>query len=349
MNSPHSRYLYRLDFRDGRIDLQHGAGGRLSRQLVDELFAPAFACAEIAGGHDGAVLPAQNGRLVMSTDAHIVSPLFFPGGNIGDLAVNGTVNDVAMMGATPLFLSASFILEEGLRLADLQQIVQSMARAAAVAGVSIVCGDTKVVERGRGDGVYISTTGVGVLSGALDISGARAMAGDAILISGPIAAHGMAIMSQREGLSFESPIVSDTVALNGLVAAMLGSGCDIHTLRDPTRGGVATTLNEIASQSGVGMELDENAVPVDPLAANACEMLGIDPLYVANEGCLLAVCAAADAPRLLAVMQAHPQGQGSTLIGRVVEDELQLVQMRTRFGGRRRVDWLSGEPLPRIC
>ncbi|WP_410498475.1 hydrogenase expression/formation protein HypE [Chitinibacter sp. S2-10] len=342
------RYLHRLDFRAGRIDMQHGAGGRLSRQLVDELFAPAFA-SSVKGGDDGAVLPAASGRLVMSTDGHVVSPLFFPGGNIGDLAVNGTVNDVAMMGATPLYLSASFILEEGLPLADLRRIVEAMATAARQAGVQIVCGDTKVVERGRCDGVYISTTGIGILPEDISINGHRAIHGDRILISGPIAAHGMAIMSQREGLSFSAPILSDTAALNGLVTAMLASGCEIHTLRDPTRGGVATTLNEIAAQSQVGMTLIEDAIPVDPLAASACEMLGIDPLYVANEGCLLVICAGNDVEKLLTVMRNHPQGRYSAMIGEVQDDPLQLVQMKTRFGGCRRVDWLAGEPLPRIC
>lgn len=320
-------------------------------QLVREIFFAAFANEHLAQGNDGAVLPVPQGagRMVMTTDAHVVSPLFFPGGDIGCLAVHGTVNDLAMMGARPLWLAASFVLEEGFPLADLQRIADSMAQAARAAGVSVVTGDTKVVERGKGDGVFITTTGVGMVADGVELSGDRARPGDAILISGAIADHGMAIMSKRENLAFDAPIESDTAALHGLVADMLASGADIRVLRDPTRGGLAATLNEIASQSGVGMLLDEASIPVRPAVEAACEFLGFDPLYIANEGKLVAICAADDAARLLAVMQAHPLGRESAIIGTVHSDSHHFVQMKTRFGGRRNVDWLAGEQLPRIC
>ncbi|MDD2721083.1 MAG: hydrogenase expression/formation protein HypE [Gallionella sp.] len=338
-----------LDMKNGRVELAHGSGGRAMAQLITQLFAAAFDNPYLAQGNDGALLPQPAGRLVMSTDSHVVSPLFFEGGDIGSLAVHGTVNDVAMMGATPLYLAAGFILEEGLPLSDLQRIVDSMARAAREAGVAIVTGDTKVVERGKGDGVFITTTGVGVMPEGLHLSGDRARPGDRILLSGTIGDHGMAVLSRRENLSFDAPIVSDTAALHGLVAAMLDSGVELRVLRDPTRGGLATTLNEIAAQSGVGMLLDEAAIPVNPAVAAACEFLGLDPLYVANEGKLVALCAAADAPRLLAAMRAHPLGARAAIIGEVCHDAHGFVQMDTRFGGRRIVDWLAGEQLPRIC
>lgn len=346
-------YVRPLDLKSGRIDMNHGAGGRATAQLVEELFVAAFAAADaspaLRRGDDGAVLAPPAGRLVMATDAHVVSPLFFPGGDIGCLAVHGTVNDVAVMGATPLYLSASFILEEGFPLADLKRIVDSMARAAREAGVAIVTGDTKVVEQGKGDGVFISTTGVGVLPPGRELGGANARPGDAVLLSGPIGSHGMAILSQRESLSFEHEIVSDTAALHGLVAHMLARVPGVRVLRDPTRGGLGTTLNEIAVQSGVGMVLDEAAIAVPPQVDAACELLGLDPLYIANEGKLVAVCPAADADALLAAMREHPLAREAAVIGQVVEDAHHFVQMRTRLGGRRVVDWLSGEPLPRIC
>ena len=308
MSKTRSVYVRPLDIKHGRVDMSHGSGGRASAQLIETLFAAAFDNEYLRQGNDGAVLPLPpaGSRMVMSTDAHVVSPLFFPGGDIGSLAVHGTVNDLAMMGAQPQWLAASFILEEGLPLADLQRIVDSMARAAQSAGVAIVTGDTKVVERGKGDGVYISTTGVGYVAADITLSGDQAHDGDVILLSGSIGDHGMAIMSQREGLQFESPIESDSAALHDLVAVMLASGANIHVLRDPTRGGLATTLNEIARQSGVGMVLDEACIPVNTAVAAACEFLGLDPLYVANEGKLVAVCAADDAPKLLATMRAHP-------------------------------------------
>ncbi|KIF81043.1 hydrogenase expression/formation protein HypE [Noviherbaspirillum autotrophicum] len=342
-------YTRPIDFKNGRIDMGHGAGGRSSAQLIEELFVAAFDNEWLRQGNDGASLSLPAGRLVMATDAHVVSPLFFPGGDIGCLSVHGTINDVAMMGATPLYLSASFILEEGFPLAELKRIIESMAAASREAGVPIVTGDTKVVERGKGDGVFISTTGIGVVAPGIDIDGAYARPGDAILVSGHIGSHGVAIMSQRESLAFETEILSDTAALHGLVAAMLAAVPAVHVLRDPTRGGVATTLNEIAKQSGVGMLLDEAAIPVLPQVEAACEFLGLDPLYVANEGKLLAICAEQDAEQLLAAMRAHPLGADAARIGTVIEDAHGFVQMKTRFGGRRVVDWLSGEQLPRIC
>ena len=350
MTQTRKPYIRPLDIKTGQIDMAHGSGGRAMAQLIEELFAKHLGNEYLAQGDDGALLPHPGeGRLVMATDSHVVSPLFFPGGDIGCLSVHGTINDVAVMGAEPLYLSAGFILEEGFKLADLARIVQSMAAAAREAGVPIVTGDTKVVERGKGDGVFITTTGVGVVRPGNELSGRNALPGDAILVSGTLGDHGMAIMAERESLGFESPIVSDTAALHGLIAAMRESGAEIHVLRDPTRGGLATTLNEIARQSGVGMMLQEKNLPVKPEVEAACEFLGLDPLYVANEGKLVAICAAADAEKLLAVMRAHPLGRAAAMIGTVHEDAHHFVQMTTGFGGRRIVDWLSGEQLPRIC
>jgi hydrogenase expression/formation protein HypE len=285
----------------------------------------------------------------VSTDAHVISPLFFPGGDIGCLAVHGTVNDIAMCGARPLYLTAGFILEEGLPLADLARIVQSMAGAAKEAGVAVVAGDTKVVERGNGDGCFITTTGIGVVPDGVEISGDRARPGDAILISGGIGEHGVAVMSKRENLGFETEIRSDTAALHDLVAAMIDAVPEIHALRDPTRGGLATTLNELAQQSDVGMWLQESAIPVRPEVAAACELLGLDPLYVANEGKLIAICPAEHAEPLLAAMRSHPRGRDAAIIGRVTDDRHRFVQMETALGGSRICDWLAGEQLPRIC
>jgi hydrogenase expression/formation protein HypE len=350
MSKIRNGYVRPLDIKHGQVDMAHGSGGRAMAQLIEELFTKHLGNEYLAQGDDGALLPAPGaGRLVMATDSHVVSPLFFPGGDIGCLSVHGTINDVAVMGATPLWLSAGFILEEGFKLADLAMIVQSMAQAAQEAGVPIVTGDTKVVERGKGDGVFITTTGVGVVAPGKELSGRNAQPGDAILVSGTLGDHGMAIMAVRESLGFESPIVSDTAALHGLIAAMRDSGADIHVLRDPTRGGLATTLNEIAQQSGVGMMLQEKALPVKPEVNAACEFLGLDPLYVANEGKLVAICAEQDAEKLLAAMRAHPLGGAAAWIGTVHEDAHHFVQMTTGFGGKRIVDWLSGEQLPRIC
>ncbi|HYN76406.1 MAG TPA: hydrogenase expression/formation protein HypE, partial [Lamprocystis sp. (in: g-proteobacteria)] len=288
-------------------------------------------------------------RLVISTDGHVISPLFFPGGDIGCLSVHGTINDVAMAGARPLYLAAGFILEEGFPLGDLVRIVESMAAAANAAGVPVVTGDTKVVERGKGDGVFITTTGVGVVPEGVTIAGDLARPGDAILVSGCLGDHGVAILSKRENLGFEVEIRSDSAALHGLVAAMVAAVPNIHCLRDPTRGGLATTLNELAHQSGVGMRIRESAIPVRPAVSAACELLGLDPLYVANEGKLIAICPAVQAADLLAVMRAHPLGIDASLIGEVVADPHRFVQMETGFGGSRIVDWLAGEQLPRIC
>ncbi len=345
-------YLRPLDLKHGRVDMNHGAGGRASAQLIEELFARAFDNPALRQGNDGAVLEIPAGhRLVMATDAHVISPLFFPGGDIGCLSVHGTVNDVAMMGAVPLYLAASFILEEGFALADLKRIVDSMAAASRETGVPIVTGDTKVVEQGKGDGVFISTTGVGALPVGRDIGGANARPGDVLLLSGTIGDHGVAVLSQRESLEFETAVVSDTAALHGLVAAMLAAAPEgaVRCLRDPTRGGLATTLNEIARQSAVGLLLDEAAIPIQPQVEGACELLGLDPLYIANEGKLVAIVAPDAADAVLAAMQAHPRGRAAARIGVVQTDEHHFVQMATRFGGRRVVDWLSGEPLPRIC
>jgi hydrogenase expression/formation protein HypE len=344
-----ANYIRALDFKHGRVEMLHGAGGRAMAQLITDLFMAAFDNPYLAQGNDGALLPKAGGRLVMSTDSHVVSPLFFSGGDIGCLSVHGTINDVAMMGATPLYLSAAFILEEGFSLAELKRIVVSMANAAAEAGVPVVTGDTKVVERGKGDGVFITTTCVGEVRAGITLSGDLARPGDCILISGTIGDHGMAVLSQRENLTFDAPIVSDTAALHGLVRDMLDSGAGIRVLRDPTRGGLATTLNEIARQSAVGMLLQESEIPLNQPVEAACEFLGLDPLYVANEGKLLAICAPEDAASLLKVMRSHPLGLKSAVIGEVRSDTRGFVQMNTKLGGRRIVDWLAGEQLPRIC
>jgi hydrogenase expression/formation protein HypE len=349
MNNVRKGYIRPVDFKHGRVDMTHGSGGRAMAQLIEELFLAAFDNDWLRAANDQACFAVQSGRMVMATDSHVVSPLFFPGGDIGCLSVHGTVNDVAMSGAKPLYLSASFILEEGFPLADLKRIVESMAHAAREAGVPIVTGDTKVVEQGKGDGVFITTTGVGVVPAGVNISGDRARPGDAILVSGTLGDHGVAIMAQRESLGFETTIQSDTAALHDLVARMVEAVPDIHALRDPTRGGLATTLNEIARQSGVGMMLREEALPVRQEVEAACEFLGLDPLYVANEGKLICICAQDDAEKLLEVMRAHPLGREAALIGSVHEDPHHFVQMETGFGGKRIVDWLTGEQLPRIC
>ncbi|MER8994534.1 hydrogenase expression/formation protein HypE [Mesorhizobium sp. M0678] len=333
----------------GAVDMTHGAGGRAMAELIRDIFQRHLANEFLAQANDAALLGTVCGRLVMATDAHVISPLFFPGGDIGALAVHGTINDVAMMGARPLWLSASFILEEGFPLAELERIVVSMAFAAREAGVPVVTGDTKVVEKGKGDGVFISATAVGVLADGTDISGSNARPGDAILVSGTMGDHGVAILSKREHLDFETEIISDSQALHDLVAAMLGSVPGIRVLRDPTRGGLSATLNEIAQQSKVGMVIREAAVPVKPEVAAACELLGLDPLNVANEGKLIAICVAQDAKTLLAEIRAHPMGRDAAIIGEIVTDQHALVRMKTRLGGMRVVDWIAGEQLPRIC
>jgi hydrogenase expression/formation protein HypE len=349
MNSIIKRFPVPLNTRNATVDMTHGSGGRAMAQLIDELFVKHFDNALLRQANDQAAFDVSGGRMVMSVDGHVISPLFFPGGDIGSLSVHGTINDVVMSGARPLYLSAGFILEEGFPLADLERIVASMGRAARETGVPIVTGDTKVVEKGKGDGVFITTTGVGVVPEGVNISGDRAQPGDLILVNGTMGDHGVAIMSSRENLEFETAIQSDSAALHTLVAAMVSAAPGIHALRDPTRGGLATTLNELALQSQVGMKLREAAIPVNPAVTAACELLGLDPLYVANEGKLICICSKADAERLLPVMQAHPLGRESAIIGEVVEDAHGLVQMETRFGGSRVVDWLAGEQLPRIC
>lgn len=339
----------RLNLTHGVVDMSHGGGGRAMARLIETLFLKHLDNELLRQGNDQARFAVAAGRMVMSTDAHVIAPLFFPGGDIGSLAVHGTVNDVAMSGATPLYLSAAFILEEGFPLAALERIVISMAKAARDAGVAVVCGDTKVVEKGKGDGCFITTAGVGVVPEGVNISGERARRGDAILVSGSMGDHGVAILSKREHLEFDTAIESDSAALNGLVADMVRAVPDIHCLRDPTRGGLAATLNELARQSRVGMQLQESAIPVRREVAAACELLGLDPLCIANEGKLVAICAAEHADALLTAMRHHPLGRNAAVIGRVIEDDHQLVQMETAFGGQRVVDWLSGEQLPRIC
>jgi hydrogenase expression/formation protein HypE len=341
------------------IVLGHGAGGKLSSELVDHLFVPAFRNAALESLGDAAVLPgdgmadalAAGGRLAFTTDSFVVRPLFFPGGNIGELAVNGTVNDLAMSGAQPSYLTAGFILEEGLPLAQLGAIVESMAAAARAAGVVLVAGDTKVVDRGHGDGVYINTSGIGIVPPGLQIGPQRAQPGDKVIVSGEIGVHGIAVLSVREGLEFGAPVESDCAALNGLVAAMLASpgGTGIHVLRDPTRGGVASTLNEIARAAQAGITYQERALPVPPAVAAACEMLGMDPIYVANEGKLVAIVAPESADAVLAVMRAHPLGAKAAVIGEVTAGHPGMVVARTGIGGTRIVDLLVGEQLPRIC
>ena len=349
MSKQLKRFPVRLNTRDGAVDMTHGSGGRAMAQLIEEMFVKHFDNDMLRQANDQAAFDIPAGRMVMSTDGHVISPLFFPGGDIGSLSVHGTVNDVAMSGARPLYLSAGFILEEGYPLADLEQIVASMGRAASAAGVPVVTGDTKVVEKGKGDGVFITTTGVGVVPEGVNISGDLARPGDAILVNGTMGDHGVAIMSSRENLEFETSIESDSAALHTLIADMVAAVPGIHCLRDPTRGGLATTLNELSQQSGVGMKLRESAIPINPAVSAACELLGLDPLYVANEGKLICICAGDDAQALLQTMQNHPLGRRAAIIGEVIEDEHGFVQMETSFGGSRVVDWLAGEQLPRIC
>ncbi len=330
------------------IVIGHGGGGKLSSELVEHLFLPAFRNAALENLSDSSVIEVPAGRLAFSTDSFVVQPLFFPGGSIGDLAVNGTVNDLAMSGAKPLYLSAGFILEEGLSLSTLAGIVDRMASAARRAGVAIVTGDTKVVEKGHGDGVYINTAGIGVIPAGIDIGPSKAQPGDAVILSGTVGDHGMAVMSVREGLQFETVIESDCAPLHGLVAEILAAG-EVHALRDPTRGGVASTLNEIAAASAVGVLLEDSRIPVLPDVQSACDLLGMDPIYVANEGKLIAIVAASSAGAVLAAMRRHPLGQRAERIGEVTANHPGLVVTRTAIGGTRVIPMQLGEPLPRIC
>jgi hydrogenase expression/formation protein HypE len=331
------------------VILAHGSGGKLSQELIQRLVLPGFRNDLLEPLHDGAIFSVAGTRFAFSTDSYVISPIFFPGGDIGKLAVHGTVNDLAMCGAKPLHLSVGFILEEGLPMEDLRRVVASMREAADEAGVTLVTGDTKVVDRGKADKIFINTAGIGVVPANVNIHPKRARAGDRIIISGPIAVHGIAIMSVREGLEFETEIASDSAALNGLVEAIFATGKDVHVLRDPTRGGVTSALSEISQGADVGMVLDEARIPIDEEVKGACEILGLDPLYVANEGKLIAIVPGDAADAVLAAMRAHPLGGEAAIIGEVVDDHPGFVLMKTRIGGKRVVDMLSGEQLPRIC
>lgn len=331
------------------IVLAHGSGGKLSQRLIQEVVMPAFRNPLLETLHDGAIFSVGGARLAFSTDSYVVSPIFFPGGDIGKLAIHGTVNDLAMCGARPLYLSVGFILEEGLPMKDFARIVDSMREAASVAGVTLVTGDTKVVDRGKADKIFINTAGIGQVRDGVRIDPTRARPGDKIIVSGFIAVHGIAIMSVREGLEFETEIASDTAPLNGLVDAMFASGRDIHVLRDPTRGGLTSSLVEIAQSANVGMLLNEAAIPITEEVKGACEILGLDPLHVANEGKLMAVVPAEHADEILAAMHGHPLGREAAVIGEVTADHPGYVLMKTHIGGSRVVDMLAGEQLPRIC
>jgi hydrogenase expression/formation protein HypE len=331
------------------IVMGHGGGGAMSGELIEHLFLPGYGAAADAGLGDSAVVTVGGSRLAFSTDSFVVKPMFFPGGTIGDLAVNGTVNDLAMSGATPLYMSTAFILQEGTALADIGRIAEAMGAAAQAAGVRLVTGDTKVVDSGSGDGVYINTTGIGVVPDDVDINPRRAAVGDAVLISGDIGVHGVAVMSCREGLEFGTTVSSDTAPLHGLVAAMIATGVDVHVLRDPTRGGVAASLNEIAKTAGVGVDLVERDLPIPADVRDACSLLGLDPMQVANEGKLLAFVPADRADEVLAAMRAHPYGIGACRIGTCVGEHPGMVVARTALGGTRVVNLPIGEQLPRIC
>jgi hydrogenase expression/formation protein HypE len=332
-----------------QIILGHGGGGKLSAELVEHIFLPAFRNTTLESLPDSAVIDVPPGRLAFSTDSYVVQPLFFPGGCIGELAVHGTINDLAMSGARPLHLSAGFILEEGFAVAQLKQIADRMGAAAAAAGVTIVTGDTKVVERGHGDGCYINTAGIGVVRDGTVLRPSAAKPGDVVLVSGTMGDHGMAVMSVREGLEFEAPITSDTAALHELVQVLLDTSSEVRVMRDPTRGGVAASLNEIATASKCGIVLEEQAIPVQDVVRAACEILGLDPLLVANEGKLVAIVAPADADRVLAAMRAHPLGRHAARIGTVIADHPGLVVAKTPIGATRVVTVPLGEQLPRIC
>ena len=331
------------------IQLDHGGGGKLTQQLIEKIFMPAFKNKYTEARHDGAVVEMNGVKLAFSTDSYVVHPLFFPGGDIGSMAVYGTVNDLAMCGAKPMYLSAGFIIEEGLSTEVLVRIVDSMKKAAKRCSVELVTGDTKVVDKGKGDGLFINTAGIGVIEHDQVIAPQSVRPGDVILLNGDLARHGMAVMAVREGLEFESAIESDTAPLADIVLTLLAEGIEIHCLRDLTRGGLASTLNEIAVTAKAGMVIEENFIPVREDAVSACEILGLDPLYVANEGRFVAFVAAKDAERALGIMRNHENGKGSCVIGKVVDDPYFLVKMKSKIGTCRIVDMLSGEQLPRIC
>jgi hydrogenase expression/formation protein HypE len=337
------------------IVLGHGSGGRMSYDLISKIFLPPFDNPILRTGDDAGIMliPDERGedgsKLAISTDSHVVMPLFFPGGDIGRLAICGTVNDVSMLGATPLYLTAGFILEEGLDVDILCKVVDSMRQAAAEANIQIIAGDTKVVQNGKADGLYINTTGIGIIPSGVSISGAKAQPGDVVIVSGTLGDHGIAVLAARGELNFDTQISSDIAPLNGLVSAMLDITTEIHVLRDPTRGGLATSLNEIALQSEAGIRIYEESLPVKPAVAAACEMLGFDPLYVANEGKLIAIVEKAHADKLLATMKTHPLGLEAAIIGTVTEFPGDHVTLKTAYGTTRMIDMLSGEMLPRIC
>ncbi|GAA3600973.1 hydrogenase expression/formation protein HypE [Marihabitans asiaticum] len=331
------------------VVMGHGGGGAMSAELVESLFVPGYGEAAATELGDAAVLPPVEGRLAFSTDSYVVKPMFFPGGSIGDLAVNGTVNDLAMVGARPLYLSTAYIVAEGTPMEQLGRVAEAVGRAALAAGVRLVTGDTKVVDHGSGDGVYINTAGVGVVPEGVELAASRMRPGDRVIVSGAIGVHGVAVMSCREGLEFGTTVESDSAALHGLVADVLATGGDVRVMRDPTRGGVSATLNELASASGTGVVLDERLLPVPAEVRDACGLLGLDPLQVANEGKLVAVVAAEDTDRVLKTMCAHPLGAEATVIGEVVADHPGVVVARTGIGGTRVMDMPIGEQLPRIC
>ena len=329
--------------------LAHGGGGKLSQQLIQKMFVPQFNNDYLDQCHDGAIVPINGSRLAFTTDSYVINPIFFPGGDIGMLAVNGTVNDLAMCGAIPHYLSAAFVIEEGFSMEDLWRVVLSMQEAAKRAGVKLVTGDTKVVDKGKGDKIFITTSGIGEIQNGIDINPKNARPGDKIIISGNIGVHGIAIMSVREGLAFETKIESDCAPLHDLVRTIFKASKQIHVLRDPTRGGIASALNEIAESANVGMLIYEEKIPIDEAVSGACEILGFDPLYVANEGKLLAFVSPEAAEKVLAATRLHPLGKDAAIIGEVTDEHPKTVLMRSRIGGTRVVDMLSGEQLPRIC
>ncbi len=332
-----------------KILLDHGSGGKMSHRLVTDLMLPIFDNPMLKALHDGAILDVEGRRMAFSTDSYVVDPIFFPGGSIGDLAVYGTVNDVAMCGAVPLYISAGLIIEEGFSMNDLEKILHDMNQAAEKAGVKVVTGDTKVVPKGAADKIFVNTSGIGIIPDGVDISGQNARAGDIVILSGTIADHGMTVLTQREGLAFDSPIKSDTAPLNHMVSRMLSKSKAIRVLRDPTRGGVGTALNEIAGASNVGIRIHEDKIPLKNETAGICELLGFDPLYVANEGKLIAIVDADHAREVLAAVRADDYGKDAGIIGEVVSDHPGRVVMQTRIGGSRIIDMLAGQQLPRIC
>lgn len=332
-----------------KVLLAHGGGGTLSHQLLQKIFFPQFKNELLDVHHDGAMFEINGNKFAFTTDSYVVSPIFFPGGNIGELAVNGTVNDLVVCGAKPLFISAGFIIEEGFEIEELWKVVLSMKAAAEEAGVKIVTGDTKVVDKGKGDKLFINTSGIGVIEKDIDISPSNCKHGDVILINGRIADHGIAIMSAREGLEFETEVVSDTAPLNGLVELILNSTKNVHVMRDPTRGGIASALNEIAASANVGIEIYEDKIPISEEVKGACEILGLDPLYIANEGKILIFVPESESEKVLDVMRTHEYGEESQIIGRVTSENPKIVLMKTLIGSKRVVDMISGEQLPRIC